>query len=135
MVKGRGCGGLFGGGSKCGCCCLGFMWWVCSDLLFVLIVIGVVIGFVIGVFVNDFVNKIEDMEEKKIVFMLIGFVGELFMNMFKMFILLLIVVSFICVLVFLDVKVIGCVGRRVFMYYILIIILVVIFGIVLVVSI
>lgn len=134
MGGGLGCGGLLFN-SKCGCCCGVFCCRVWIDLFFVLIVIGVVIGFVIGVFVNGLVNKIEDFEDKRIVLILIGFLGELFMNMFKMLIFLLIVVSFICVLVVLDVKVIGFVGRWVFVYYFFIIILVVIFGIVFVVSI
>lgn len=135
MAKGRGRGDLSGGGSKCGRCCSGFMRRVRSDLLLVLIVIGVVIGFVIGALVNDPVNKIEDMEEKKTVLMLIGFAGELFMNMLKMLILPLIVASLICALASLDAKATGRVGRRALMYYISTTILAVILGIVLVVSI
>ena len=91
MAKGRGRGGFSNGGSKCGRCCSGFMRRVRSDLLLVLIIIGVVIGFVIGALVNDPVNKIDDVEDKKTVLMLIGFAGELFMNMLKMLILPLIV--------------------------------------------
>ena len=106
-----------------------------SNLLLVLIVIGVVIGFVIGALVNDPVNKIDDMEDKKTVIMLIGFAGELFMNMLKMLILPLIVASLICALASLDAKATGRVGRRALIYYISTTILAVILGIVLVVSI
>lgn len=135
MAKGRGRGGFSDGGSKCGRCCSGFMRRVRSDLLLVLIIIGVVIGFVIGALVNDPVNKIDDVEDKKTVLMLIGFAGELFMNMLKMLILPLIVASLICALASLDAKATGRVGRRALMYYISTTILAVILGIVLVVSI
>jgi len=95
----------------------------------------VVIGFVIGALVNDPVNNIEDMEDKKTVIMLIGFAGELFMNMLKMLILPLIVASLICALASLDAKATGRVGRRALVYYLSTTILAVILGIVLVVSI
>lgn len=103
--------------------------------MLVLIIIGVVIGFVIGALVNDPVNKIEDLEYRKTVLMLIGFPGELFMNMLKMLILPLIVASLICALAALDSKATGRVGRRALAYYLFTTILAVILGIVLVVSI
>lgn len=93
------------------------------------------VGFIIGVVVNFFVNNIVDLEEKVIMIMLIGFLGEFFMNMFKMLILFLIIVSLICVLVILDLKVMGKIGRCIVLYYLMIMFLVVIFGIVFVVSI
>ena len=135
MAKGRGRGNFSDGGSKCGRCCSGFIRRVRNDLLLVLIVIGVVIGFVIGALVNDPVNNIDDVEDKKTVIMLIGFAGELFMNMLKMLILPLIVASLICALASLDAKATGRVGRRALLYYISTTILAVILGIVLVVSI
>lgn len=138
MAKGmgRGLSGLSGGGgSKCGRCCSAFIRRVRSDLLLVLIIIGVVIGFVIGALVNGPVNEMEDMEDKKTVLMLIGFAGELFMNMLKMLILPLIVASLICALAALDAKATGRVGRRALVYYLSTTILAVILGIVLVVSI
>jgi len=106
-----------------------------TDLLLVLIIIGVIIGFLIGALVNGPVNKIEDVEDKKTVLMLIGFPGELFMNMLKMLILPLIVASLICALASLDAQATGRVGRRALLYYFSTTILAVILGIVLVVSI
>lgn len=84
---------------------------------------------------NGPVNDIEDVEDKKTVLMLIGFPGELFMNMLKMLILPLIVASLICALAALDAKATGRVGRRALLYYFSTTILAVILGIVLVVSI
>ena len=106
-----------------------------AHLLLVLIVIGVIIGFVIGALVNGPVNDIEEVEDKKTVLILIGFPGELFMNMLKMLILPLIVASLICALAALDAKATGRVGRRALVYYFSTTILAVILGIVLVVSI
>ena len=103
--------------------------------MLVLIVIGVIIGFVIGALVNGPVNDIEEVEDKKTVLILIGFPGELFMNMLKMLILPLIVASLICALAALDAKATGRVGRRALVYYFSTTILAVILGIVLVVSI
>ena len=84
--------------------------------MLVLIVIGVIIGFVIGALVNGPVNDIEEVEDKKTVLILIGFPGELFMNMLKMLILPLIVASLICALAALDAKATGRVGRRALVY-------------------
>ena len=134
MAKGMG-RGRFSVDNKCGRCCNAFCRRVRTDLLLVLIIIGVIIGFLIGALVNGPVNKIEDMEEKKTVIMLIGFPGELFMNMLKMLILPLIVASLICALAALDAKATGRVGRRALIYYFSTTILAVILGIVLVVSI
>lgn len=93
------------------------------------------VGFIVGVVVNFFVNDIVDFEKKVMIIMLIGFLGEFFMNMLKLLILFLIVVSLICVFVMLDFKVMGKIGRCIVLYYFFIIFLVVIFGIVFVVSI
>ena len=54
-----------------------------KDLLLVLIILGVIIGFIIGATVNEPVNNIKDPEWKASAIMLIGFPGELFMNMLK----------------------------------------------------
>lgn len=134
MGKGSGRGRL-SSNNKCSRCCGAFCRRIRKDLLLVLIIIGVVIGFVIGALVNDPVNKIEDLEYRKTVLMLIGFPGELFMNMLKMLILPLIVASLICALAALDSKATGRVGRRALAYYLFTTILAVILGIVLVVSI
>lgn len=67
--------------------------------------------------------------------MLIGFPGELFMNMLKMLILPLIVASLICALATLDSKATGKIGRRTVLYYLTTTLLAVVLGIVLVVSI
>ena len=134
MGKGSGSGRL-SSNNKCSRCCGAFCRRVRTDLLLVLIIIGVAIGFVIGALVNGPVNKIEDLEDRKTVLMLIGFPGELFMNMLKMLILPLIVASLICALAALDSKATGRVGRRALAYYLFTTILAVILGIVLVVSI
>lgn len=133
---GKGCGrGRYAANNKCGHCCGAFCRRVRTDLLLVLIIIGVIIGFVIGALVNGPVNNIESVEDKKTVLMLIGFPGELFMNMLKMLILPLIVASLICALAALDAKATGRVGRRALIYYLSTTILAVVLGIVLVVSI
>lgn len=134
MAKGTG-RGRYKGDNRCGRCCNVFCRRVRTDLLLVLIIIGVIIGFLIGALVNGPVNKIEDVEDKKTVLMLIGFPGELFMNMLKMLILPLIVASLICALASLDAQATGRVGRRALLYYFSTTILAVILGIVLVVSI
>lgn len=127
--------GLFKNDNKCGRCCSAFCRRVRTDLLLVLIILGVIIGFLIGALVNGPVNDIADVEDKKTVLMLIGFPGELFMNMLKLLILPLIVASLICALAALDAKATGRVGRRALFYYFSTTILAVILGIVLVVSI
>lgn len=134
MGKGYG-RGRYAANNKCGHCCGAFCRRVRTDLLLVLIIIGVIIGFVIGALVNGPVNNIESVEDKKTVLMLIGFPGELFMNMLKMLILPLIVASLICALAALDAKATGRVGRRALIYYLSTTILAVVLGIVLVVSI
>lgn len=106
-----------------------------QDVLLFAIVIGVLVGFTIGAAANPSVNDIEDPEKKATTIMLIGFPGELFMNMLKMLILPLIVASLICALATLDSKATGKIGRRTVLYYLTTTLLAVILGIVLVVSI
>lgn len=106
-----------------------------QDILLFMIIIGVVVGFIIGAAANPSVNEIVDPEQKATTVMLIGFPGELFMNMLKMLILPLIVASLICALATLDSKATGKIGRRTVLYYLTTTLLAVVLGIVLVVSI
>lgn len=120
---------------KCCSCCLRVWRIIRQDILLFLIIIGVVVGFIIGAAANPSVNNIVDPEEKATTIMLIGFPGELFMNMLKMLILPLIIASLICALAALDSKATGKIGRRTVLYYLMTTLLAVILGIVLVVSI
>lgn len=81
---------------------------------------------------NGPVHKIASPEEKKTTLMLIGFAGELFMNMLKLLILPLIVASLICALASLDTSASGRVGRRALIYYMVTTLLAVVLGIALV---
>lgn len=118
------------------CSCWLKIWRVLrQDILLFLIIIGVVVGFIVGAAANTSVNDIVDPEKKATTVMLIGFPGELFMNMLKMLILPLIVASLICALATLDSKATGKIGRRTVLYYLATTLLAVILGIVLVVSI
>ena len=120
---------------KC-CSCWAQIWRVLKqDILLFMIVIGVIVGFVIGAAANPSVNDILDPEKKATTIMLIGFPGELFMNMLKMLILPLIVASLICALATLDSKATGKIGRRTMLYYLATTLLAVVLGIVLVVTI
>jgi Na+/H+-dicarboxylate symporter len=104
-------------------------------LLLFLIVIGVVFGFFVGALINKPIGDIQDQERRATTLMLIGFPGELFMNMLKMLILPLIMTSLVCALAALDAKATSRIGRRALIYYFVTTILAVILGIVLVVSI
>lgn len=106
-----------------------------KDLLLVLIILGVIIGFIIGAIVNEPVNKIRNPEWRASAVMLIGFPGELFMNMLKLLILPLIVASLITALATLDSKATGKIGRRTVIYYFATMLIAVLIGIILVVSI
>lgn len=120
---------------KC-CSCWTQIWRVLKqDILLFMIVIGVIVGFVIGAAANPSVDEIVDPEKKATTIMLIGFPGELFMNMLKMLILPLIVASLICALATLDSKATGKIGRRTVLYYLATTLLAVVLGIVLVVTI
>ena len=105
------------------------------DLLLIFIVLGVIVGFVVGAAVNGLVGRIIDPEDKATILVLIGFPGELFMNMLKMLILPLIVASLVCALSTLDKKAAGKVGRRTVLYYLATTFLAVILGILLVLTI
>ena len=87
------------------------------NLLLLLIIIGCILGFIIGVTINDAVQQIRDPEKKATTLMLIGFPGELLMNMLKMMILPLIVASLVCSTSSLDSRVAGRIGRNTLIYY------------------
>jgi len=100
-----------------------------QEILLVLMMIGVVVGFIIGVSVNGSVNAIENPQDKKTTLMLIGFPGELFINMLKMLVLPLIVASLVCALAGIDAKASGRIGRRAVIYYLCTTVAAVILGI------
>lgn len=99
------------------------------EILLVLMMIGVVVGFIISVSVNGSVNAIETPEDKKTTLILIGFPGELFINMLKMLVVPLIVVSLVCALAGIDAKASGQIGRRAVKYYLCTTVAAVILGI------
>lgn len=121
------------GKNCCQLCCSKLCRRLRSELLLFLILIGVVFGFIVGVFINKPVGDIKDPERRASTLMLIGFPGELFMNMLKMLILPLIIASLVCALAALDAKATSRIGRRALLYYIATTILAVILGISLVV--
>jgi len=116
-------------------CCGAVLRRLRKDLLLVLLIVGVIIGFAVGAAVNESVNAIKDPEKKATAIMLIGFPGELFMNMLKLLILPLIVASMITALATLDSKATGRIGRRTVIYYLGTMLMAVLLGIVLVVAI
>ena len=115
--------------NACTRCCIALGRKLRQDILLVLMMIGVVAGFIIGVSVNESVNKIENPEEKKTTLILIGFPGELFINMLKMLVLPLIVASLVCALAGIDAKASGRIGRRAVIYYLCTTVVAVILGI------
>lgn len=120
---------------KCVSCCSAFWRRLKKDLLLPLIILGSILGFVIGVAINDPINSIENPEDRKTVLMLIGFPGELLMNMLKMIVLPLIIASLISALASLDAKATGKIGRRVLIFYLLTTVCAAIVGLILVLSI
>lgn len=88
-----------------------------KDLLLILIVIGAILGFVIGAAINSAVNAVQDPEDRATTLLLIGFPGELLMNMLQMVILPLIVASLITALADLDTTASGKIGRRALIFY------------------
>ena len=103
-----------------------------QEILLVLMMLGVIIGFIIGISINDPVSRIEDPMEKKTTLILVGFPGELFINMLKMLVLPLIVASLVCALAGIDAKASGRIGRRAVIYYLCTTVLAVLIGIVVV---
>ena len=98
-------------------CCVAFGLKLRQDILLVLMMIGVVVGFIVGVAINGCVNAVENPEERKTMLILIGFPGELFINMLKKLVLPLIVASLVCALAGIDAKASGRIGRRAIIYY------------------
>ena len=127
--------GRLRGNGKCQDCCRFCSRFFRKNLLLVLIIAGCVIGFIVGVLVNGPVQRIEHEEERKTTLMLIGFPGELLMNMLKMLVLPLIVASLITALASLDSQAAGRLGRRTVLYYTLTTFLATILGIALVLAI
>ena len=127
--------GRNGQGHRIRSCCGAVLRRLRQDILLVLLIFGVVIGFVIGAAVNESVRAIKNPEEKATTIMLIGFPGELFMNMLKLLILPLIVASLVTALATLDSKATGKIGRRTVLYYLGTMLIAVLLGIVLVVAI
>lgn len=103
--------------SFCTRCCVAFGLKLRQDILLVLMMIGVVVGFIVGVAINGYVNAVENPEERKTLLILIGFPGELFINMLKMLVLPLIVASLVCALAGIDTRASGKIGRRAIIYY------------------
>lgn len=116
-------------------CLRAFLTIISKDLLLTFILIGVVIGFIIGISANGRVNAITDIEDRKTAVMLIGFPGELFMNMLKLLILPLIVASLVTAVASLDSKATAKIGRRTVIYYLSTTFIAVTLGIILVTSI
>ena len=110
-------------------CCSAFGRKLGQEILLVLMMIGVVVGFIIGASVNSSVNAIENPEDEKTILMLIGFPGELFINMLKMLVLPLIVASLVCALAGIEAKASGRIGRRAVIYYLCTAVAAVILGI------
>ncbi|EDO39457.1 predicted protein, partial [Nematostella vectensis] len=106
--------------------------WIHSNLLVFLIFIGILLGFVIGFLVNSPLKNLRSDEDRKTNIMLIGFPGELFMNMLKLLMVPLVVASVICALAALDGRSSNRVSRRTFVYYLATTLLAVIIGVVLV---
>ena len=94
---------------------------ICSrikkDLLLILIIIGAILGFLVGALINSPVNAVKDPETRATTLLLIGFPGELLMNMLQMVILPLIIASLITALADLDTTASGKVGRRALAFY------------------
>lgn len=120
---------------NCKDCCRAFGRFLRRNLLLILIIAGCVIGFIIGVVVNESVQKIKHKEDRKTTLMLIGFPGELLMNMLKMLVLPLIIASLITAIASLDSQAAGKVGRRTVLYYAITSFVAAILGIVLVMAI
>lgn len=127
--------GTNGQGHRFRSCCGAVLRRLRKDLLLVLLIVGVIIGFAIGAAVNEPVSAIKDPEKKATTIMLIGFPGELFMNMLKLLILPLIVASLTTALATLDSQATGKIGRRTVIYYLGTMLIAVLIGIILVVAI
>jgi len=106
-----------------------------KDLLLPFIIFGAILGFLVGALISNTINSIENPEERKTTLLLIGFPGELFLNMLKMIVLPLIIASLITALSSLDSASTGKIGRRVLLYYLVTTICASVVGIIMVVTI
>ncbi|XP_044170960.1 excitatory amino acid transporter 1-like [Acropora millepora] len=120
------------GRSKCCRSCSGFL---LRNLLMVLLALGAAVGFLIGALVNKPVQEIVSPEKRATTEMLIGFPGELLMNMLQVIILPLIVASLITAVSQLDSRSTGRIGRRALIIYLTTTLSAVILGMILVSSI
>jgi Na+/H+-dicarboxylate symporter len=120
---------------KCGSCFSSIWRRLRKDLLLPLIIVGSILGFLIGVAINGPINNIENPEERETTLTLIGFPGELLMNMLKMIVLPLIIASLISALASLDSKASGKIGRRVLIFYLSTTVFAAILGLIIVLSI
>lgn len=103
--------------NACSRCCISFGGVIKRNLLVVLLAIGAAVGFLIGAVINGTVQEIEAPEKKATTTMLIGFPGELLMNMLQVIILPLIVASLITAVSHLDARATGKIGRRALLFY------------------
>ena len=111
-------GGRFGSSnSSCSKCCQSFMGFISRNLLMVLLAAGAAVGFLIGALINNPVQDIASPEKRATTTMLIGFPGELLMNMLQVIILPLIVASLITAVAHLDARSTGKIGRRALLFY------------------
>ena len=122
-------------GRGCGRCRKSFGAKIRNNLLLVLLISGVAIGLLIGVLVNPAINRISNPEKKATTVMLMGFPGELLMNMLRMLILPLVMASLITAVSGLNAAEAGRIGRRTIIYYLSTMVLAALLGLVLVVTI
>ena len=109
---------------------------VVRNLQLILIIVGVVCGFIIGLPLNSHVQSSHyDVEERKRIVILVGFVGEVFVRLLKLLIIPLIITSIVLAVASLDTKTTGKLGRRTITYYLSTTFIAVIIGIILVLSI
>ncbi|XP_029205474.2 excitatory amino acid transporter 1-like isoform X1 [Acropora millepora] len=119
----------------CNKCCQSCFGFVVRNLLMVLLVLGAAVGFLIGALVNKPVQEIVSPEKRATTEMLIGFPGELLMNMLQVIILPLIVASLITAVSHLDSRSTGRIGRRALIFYLITTLSAAILGMILVSSI
>ncbi|XP_074634515.1 excitatory amino acid transporter 1-like [Acropora palmata] len=119
----------------CNKCCQSCFGFIVRNLLMVLLVLGAAVGFVIGALINKPVQEIVAPEKRATTLMLIGFPGELLMNMLQVIILPLIVASLITAVSHLDSRSTGRIGRRALIFYLITTLSAAILGMILVSSI
>ena len=123
------------GRNFCNKCCQSCFGIVVRNLLMALLVLGAAVGFVIGALINKPVQEIDAPEKRATTVMLVGFPGELLMNMLQVIILPLIVASLITAVSHLDSRSTGRIGRRALIFYLITTLSAAILGMILVSSI